>query len=393
MVGPPPEHQQLAAPRRVVRACERGRWLRRDPAERGRDLRGQRQERPGHRCPQNGWDTYTVGLCACDADDLHEADQIRWKKFYSNLTYLVATYDKPPNKPVAQAFSPTTDCYKACTGHAVVRTRQPTLKARVTDPYNGNLRTTFEVRAVAHPSGTFVTSTGTSPVVTASPGDASWRVNVQLAAGTTYYWRAYSLDENSLFGPWSDWQTITIDTTAPPAPEVSSTQYPSKTWGAQVGSPGTFALSATDAAEYTWSVDAGPTTTVAAGPVSHTPAKDMVHTLRAYATDVAGNKSPNTDHQFWVAPMANRCWNWRLNEAAGATTAADLGNTDAADAVCTPIGSTVQAQPGTVSGAVAFGPGHLGNAASVTGTGQIVTAGPVLDTTKSFTVMAWVRPS
>jgi hypothetical protein len=97
------------------------------------------------------------------------------------------------------------------------------------------------------------------------------------------------------------------------------------------------------------------------------------------------------DHQFWVTPLANRCWNWRLNEASG-TSAADSGNTNAADPLCAPIGSTVVAMPGTLSGSVAFAPGQSGNGASFTGSGgQIKTTGPVLDTTKSFTVTAWVR--
>ena len=83
--------------------------------------------------------TYTVGLCACNADGDYESSQGRWKKFYTNKTYLVVTYDRKPNPPVGQAFSATTDCYKACTSPAVVRTTTPTLVASVSDPYNGNL--------------------------------------------------------------------------------------------------------------------------------------------------------------------------------------------------------------------------------------------------------------
>ncbi|QOC91598.1 hypothetical protein [Micromonospora craniellae] len=83
--------------------------------------------------------TYTVGLCACNSDGDHEAVQGRWKKFFTGHTYLIATYDKKPNPPVAQPFSTTTDCYKACSSPAVVRTTTPTLRANVSDPYNGNL--------------------------------------------------------------------------------------------------------------------------------------------------------------------------------------------------------------------------------------------------------------
>jgi len=146
-------------------------------------------------------------------------------------------------------------------------------------------------------------------------------------------------------------------------------------------------------------VDAGPVTTVAAtggDPAtattgSYTPATDMVHTLYAKAKDVAGNVGPTVEHQFWVTPLANRCWNWRLDETAGAT-AKDWGNQDSADVVCPPIGSSVTAMPGAVSSGVTWtADAERGQVASFDGTGEIATPGAVLDTTKAFTVTAWVK--
>ncbi|MDG4796718.1 LamG-like jellyroll fold domain-containing protein [Micromonospora sp. WMMD1082] len=333
--------------------------------------------------------TYTVGLCACNSAGELEATQSRWKKFFTNQTYLVATYDKKPNAPVAQAFLTTTDCYKACTSPAVVRTTTPTLRVNVSDPYNGNLRTTFEVRTSASASATLVAGNASAPVTTAAPGTATWRVPSGLANGSTYYWRAQSRDENNLVGDWSGWQTVSVDTSPPAVSSVSSTQYPLREWGAVLGTSGTFAVSAgSDVADFTWWVDSGSATTVAASgtspkttSVTHTPVTDMVHTLNVTAKDVAGNTSPTHLHQFWVSPVPNRYSRWKFDEASG-TTAADSGSGGSA------------LTPGTLTGSASFVSGYLGNAASFTGAGgQITTSGPVLDTTKSFTVMAWVRAS
>ena len=347
-------------------------------------------------------DAFAVGLCACNESDEFESTQDRWKKFHTGPTYLVATYNKPPNAPSAAPFSTTTDCYAQCTSPAVVRTTRPTLKANVSHAFNDQLKTVFEVRSAASDTATLVTGNAAAPTVTASPGLASWQVPASvLVNGTTYFWRARSTNLNNQAGGWMGWQTVTVDTTAPGVAAVASDQYPYRQWGQPVGTPGTFGLSGGgDVFDFSWQVDAGSSTTVAAAgtttrtaSVPYTPGTDMVHSMKVTARDAAGNIAGNTDHQFWVAPLANRCWHWALNESAG-TVAADAGNTTASQPVCGPIGSSVAAMNGTLSGPVSFTAGYLGNAARFTGNGsgsRIATAGPVLDTTKSFTVMAWVR--
>lgn len=333
--------------------------------------------------------TYTIGLCACNDQGEYEAAQDRWKKFFTGQTYLIATYDKEPNAPAPQALSATTDCYKACSSPAVVRTTVPTLRANVSDPYNGNLRTVFEVRASASATATLVAGNSlAAPVTTAAPGTATWKVPTnKLVGGTTYYWRAQSTDENNLTGSWSGWQTLTVDTAAPALPTVDSTQYPERAWGALVGTAGTFTLTGgSDMADFSWQVDAGPVTTVTAtgtGPKTatapHTPPTDMVHTLNVTAKDIAGNISGVRAHQFWVSPLPEKYARWKLDETSG-TTAADSGT-----------GSSTLS-PGTLAGPVSFGAGYLGNGATFGGPdARITAAGPVLDTTRSFTVLAWVR--
>jgi hypothetical protein len=333
--------------------------------------------------------TYTVGLCACNSEGDYETAQDRWKKFFTGQTYLIATYDKAPNAPAPQALSTTTDCYKACSSPAVVRTTVPTLRANVSDPYNGNLRSVFEVRASASATATLVAGNSlTAPVTTGAPGTATWKVPVnKLVGGTTYYWRAQSTDENDLTGAWSGWQTLTVDTTAPSMPTVDSAQYPEREWGAVVGTAGTFTLAGeTDMADFSWQVDSGSVTTVTVtgtGPKTatapYTPPTDLVHTLQVTAKDIAGNISGSRAHQFWVSPLPEKYARWKLDETSG-TTAADSGT-----------GSSTLS-PGTLNGPVSFGTGYIGNGATFSGPDARITAsGPVLDTTRSFTVMAWAR--
>lgn len=345
------------------------------------------------------WSTYHVGLCACTKTGTLESDQDRWKRFETNKSYMVVTFSLPPFKPVATPFTTTADCYKQCASPARVRTTVPVLRFNVGAPYGGDVLTAVEIRTAATetapivvPSATFRVTVSTA--ATSSPVKAA-ALQVpagKLANGSTYYWRGTSQNENALWSGWSAWFSFTVDTVAPTLSSVSSVQFPLRQWGATVGTPGTFTFAGTDATDYTWWVDSGTATTSAATSVSHTPAKDMVHTMNVRALDVAGNASATYAYQFWVSPVPNRCWNWRLNETSG-TIAADVGNTDANDTVCGPIGSSVTAMPGTMTATGAQWTNDLERGPVVTfdGTGHINTTSAVLDTTKAFTVAAWVK--
>lgn len=335
-----------------------------------------------------------------------ESDYYQWTNFLPNKTALIVQYDMVPMRPVGLSFTTTSDCYVQCSSPAMVRNLTPTLRARVQDADGGVLETAFEIRTAASLSAPIVVESTTMPrsVVTTS-GNATATATSQvpageLTSGVTYYWHATTMDELGFWSGWGPWYSFTVDTSPPGVSTVTSSEFPDRQWGAEVGTAGTFTLSAaSDAAEFTWQVDAGPVTTVAAtggDPAtattgSYTPATDMVHTLYAKAKDVAGNVGPTVEHQFWVTPLANRCWNWRLDETAGAT-AKDWGNQDPADVACLPIGSSVTPMPGAVSSGVTWtADAERGQVASFDGTGEVATSGAVLDTTKAFTVTAWVK--
>jgi hypothetical protein len=88
-----------------------------------------------------------------------------------------------------------------------------------------------------------------------------------------------------------------------------------------------------------------------------------------------------TQPQAPIPIMGADLLHWRLNDAAGSTTAAD---------------GTGKGRVGTLDGTVTFAPTQHGGSAYFNGAagqikaGQIATKGPVIDTTKSFTISMWV---
>lgn len=333
--------------------------------------------------------SYWVGLCACNQTNGYESSQDRWKKFYTDKTYLVVTYDLKPVAPVGLAFTTTADCYLQCTSPAMVRNLRPTLRAQVQDPYGGTLDTYFEIRTAADLAAPIVAGTSVMPVSTVSvTGNATAVASSQVPAGllttgTTYYWHATTKDSSGLWSGWGDWYSFTVDTAPPVISSVVSSQYPAKTWGATVGSPGIFTPNASGADEVTWNVDSEAPTTTNQVSFGYTPYLDMMHVLHITAKDRAGNVSTTFHHEFWASPATNGYTQWRFDESDPAKTTADTGWGFSAP------------RNGQLAGSAHFVPGYRGNAVHFSGTtgDQVTMGGPVVDTTKSFTVMAWVRAS
>lgn len=163
-----------------------------------------------------------------------------------------------------------------------------------------------------------------------------------------YLWRATVINESGLTASsWTPWQKFTIDTTAPLAPKVHSTQFPAKQLGGALSDKGTFVISPTrvagkpenitgflftldgDLANVTYSGvkntltnwSAGVTTPVpgriyyaksdngngtgtavlngSAGP-QFTPGTAGAHKLTAKAVDQAGSTSPQATYIFYA---------------------------------------------------------------------------------------------
>ena len=87
--------------------------------------------------------------------------------------------------------------------------------------------------------------------------------------------------------------------------------------------------------------------------------------------DPMGRPTSKTVHDTSLTPVGR----WRLADGSGTTAVDTYGN-----------------QPGALSRGIGWS-SNRGGSATFDGTGAITTTGPVIDTTTSFTVTAWVKPS
>ncbi|MFF9125095.1 DNRLRE domain-containing protein [Streptomyces sp. NPDC014889] len=156
------------------------------------------------------------GLQISSADD---KDVTAWRRFrsanYTTVGYapkLVVDYNTKPGTPTLVA---------PATG-AVTTNGKPTLQAKATDADGDTVQLTFEVWKS---DGTAALQTGKSASV-ASGTTASWTPATVLAGGA-YKWRVQAYDGTDTSAAWSGWNTLTVDSSAPASPTLTSTSHPS----------------------------------------------------------------------------------------------------------------------------------------------------------------------
>jgi hypothetical protein len=333
--------------------------------------------------------TFTVGLCACNPSSQYENVQARWKKFYvDSRVKLIVKYDTAPGTPVNLTTSDT-----AC--GSGIGTTSPTFRGQAPDADNGDyLQPTFQYQQVPGGGVTTVTPSTTYPsnnypTYTAALGAA--------ADGHTYQWRMQAKDTNGTFSPWSAWCQFAVVTSAPPLPTVTPTAGASGTpvyapcnvqtcdayGGPGVAGSFTLAGGASNVISYTYgwttpptmkiSVPAGASTTITVSPPRY-----GLNTL--YVSSYNGVKtSPILAYQFVVgAPSAALAW-WPLDDIDGRN-----------------LTDQVSGVPLATSGGVSWQPDarYIGQkAANFDGTGAATGPVPALNTSGSFSVAAWVRPT
>jgi RHS repeat-associated protein len=141
---------------------------------------------------------------------------------------------------------------------------------------------------------------GTTSIATAPVGT--------LTNGTTYSWRAKQYDGTDYSTAWSSWIDVTVDTTAPATPSVSSSTYTANSWAStQVDAPFTFSSSGhLDVASWDYRFDGGQWqtktgnvgTTNSATTFTLTEIPSGWNTLHVVATDRAGNRSSEATFSF-----------------------------------------------------------------------------------------------
>ncbi|MER7767539.1 LamG-like jellyroll fold domain-containing protein [Kitasatospora sp. NPDC096140] len=343
-----------------------------------------------------GWPTISFGLKA-----QNEGDTLAWKRFTDDA-YLSVYYNLRPNQiPMSDmTMSPGSVCQYP----GIKINKMPQVTTRASDPDGEAIGVQF---AVGWDDGTGLRrrwwSTGSEDAAPAgntfkgSGSMFSWPLPTSLPQNIQLDWEARAWD-GAQWGPWSSDGDPTgcyfvVDTSAPDGPAITSDAYPGSKdataalpWTDGVGKNGLFTLksAATDVVKYQWGIDTSPSaanevaTSGGAGQaVRVQPQTAGAHFLSARAIDGAGNASQPETYYFNVLSGQTQRTGWSMDDTGGTSVTGTGGSFDAT------LGS----------GATPKAPGHLGDALALDGTpnGYAETQGNVLDTTRGFTVSAWVN--
>ncbi|GAA0908318.1 hypothetical protein GCM10009549_15280 [Streptomyces thermoalcalitolerans] len=354
----------------------------------------------------NGWNSMTLGLRAADETRFAE-----WKRICGNA-YLSIKYNSLPRQiKTSEMF---TDPGGLCTwGSSRPYTDvPPKLQAIASDPDHGNgqtdkVKVEFKVEwtdpvTQEAKSYSYTTPDWLSPT---SSTRFTHTVKSTIPQNTVIYWSARAYDGDG-YGPWS-WEgdpaqrcEFVYDKTWPGKPVVMSKEYPSDTvYHDGVGTYGTFTFAPnpndsapdTDVVKYLYAFDstADPTTALtpseAGGPVtvSWMPARPGRHWVDVVAVDKAGHSSSKAHYEFLVSEGKPVVGQWNLSDEPGSAEAEEESGQYAA----------------TAGTAVTFGVdgpgGKADRAAHFDGTSEsyLDVNETVLDTARSFSVSAWVRPT
>ncbi|MBF9127996.1 LamG domain-containing protein [Plantactinospora sp. S1510] len=335
----------------------------------------------------------TMGFCACsDTAGTGESTGNRWKKFFPNNAKLIVDYSSYPGKPHSlQAAG------RGCaTGvRTVVGTMTPNLSAVFPDADTTQaLRTAYEWLEIPA-GGVYGNSTPRLPAPAGASVPANGRSTTAslsgLVNGRSYAFRAMATDPApyNLPSEWSAWCEITIDTTVPDVSAVPATNPLNGP-----GEPNTFTLSSNTATvtkfRYGWTYP--PTKEVAATGTGPRTASITVaapnygeNVLYISATNTAlseGHGSTTIIVDRPSPPVAK----WRLDTYPGVDQAQALDDVQEMAGKTPLAASNVTWKPDVriVRGASADFNGT---------TSAMTTTGPLVDTSQSFSVAAWVRLS
>lgn len=249
--------------------------------------------------------TLTFGMRATN-----ESDTYAWRKFLAAGAELTVKYNHPPAEPTDMETNPGGDCSTAGT---IIAKTDITLSATGKDADGAIKKIHFR----------FWKSGTTAPTPTAVNPDPNGVATLiiptdRLTDQSVYYWDALTEDSDgakSAYGPPGTTSPckITIDATAPPAPTITSNDFPKATpdgatWSkVEFGSTGKVTFQAAGATTFSYAFEG-----IGYQSVTATNEKAEVTDLRprhagptyllVYAFDAVGNRSLRTDYNMYVRP-------------------------------------------------------------------------------------------
>lgn len=215
---------------------------------------------------------------------------------------LSISYNSYPGSPVGRSVRP---CAAVCSSPSVTNSLTPQLSGGTNDADGGNLRYDFEVYAGNSSSPTTLAASGSVAGVPTG-GTTYWNVPInKLTAPATYEYRVRAYDGVD-YGPWSSgWIVFTTDTTAPTAPSVSSSTWPSSSWAASGSSSGSISWSDGDPSVSSYqywldnNVDSKTSVAATSTSASLSGVADGAHVFHLQAYDNAGNAG-QSDYTFGI---------------------------------------------------------------------------------------------
>ncbi|MFI5838759.1 LamG-like jellyroll fold domain-containing protein [Catenuloplanes sp. NPDC051500] len=337
------------------------------------------------------WADLTVGFCACDLSGAMEGYAERWKTFHPNGAVLVVEYDTPPGTPDYLMVEPNTYCgTPISTG-----TLTPRLYAYMRDAdKTQKLAATFEWRRIPGPGqvddGTYPTSSTT--VSEQSVDTQSSPVAVTIKNGERYAFRVQTRDPApyNILSPWSAWCEFYVDTTVPKAPTII------QNFGdLRPGDEASFTISTPELDvtkfRYGWKDsperEVGPTLTTAANGTQTMTARVKLSVRKygesiflAQGIDATLNRGVLTKSSVDVLAPVGAVARYGLQTYPGVDIDAALGA--GTDNALTATGVTWTDDVRIIGGKTATFSGTAS---------QNVDSGLRLDTSKSFSIAAWVR--
>lgn len=351
----------------------------------------------------SGWSELTLGLKA------DESTMTGWKRYIGRSVpsggsggrgALSVTYNQRPAAPTSQQTVQLRENFGCKTGSSrpALRTTRPTVSAVLKDPDGNSVKGRFQVYRVSSNSKVWGAYSG----YLGSGKRHTLRVPSGKLSGNSvvYKWRLLAVDREGRQGTWSKWCEFTVDNVKPNPPTITAV-----TSGVEavylndnvehggIGLTGKFKFDrngSSDTSRFKYGFnDPARARSVSVGSsgsstVSFTPKEPLPYSLTAASVDRAGNVSTTRTYRFEVAaPQATGIW--RMDEGSG-TSAADGSWVRVPSPLTLTDGASWTTGPHDL-----FGSRVGDHALQLDGVNdRAITAGPVLNTDKSFVVSAHV---
>ncbi|MFI8827777.1 DNRLRE domain-containing protein [Streptomyces sp. NPDC053431] len=264
-----------------------------------------------------GWGTITFGMRATS-----ESDTQTWRKFAATGARLEGEFNRAPNQPTSGTSSPGGACVAGPTASALIGRTTITLKAKGSDPDGAVPKLRFRFWKNGDTTKKEYVATADSTGYGQMVIPATDPLLSTITANTLYKWDVRSEDStypdagstSTFFPDGTEPCQITVDPTAPPQPDITSTVFKEatadgKTWSTvNFGKPGDFTFIASGASKFRYAfegqgyVDAPTPVNGKVTITNVTPPHAGPVVINVYAYDANGNQSIRGDYAFYLPP-------------------------------------------------------------------------------------------